>query len=204
VAQRLTVGEAAATYVAAMRNVLPGGPGVCATCHTFIDERYAMCGPCATEEQWLDAVVPITYSVHHEQMHTVLRRYKDGTPSEQRFMKARLAAILWRFLERHEACVAATARVQGFDFVTTVPSSTAGRDEVSNFRTLVGWCEPVETRLERLLKPTGRVTGREFHPERYLPTRELSGEDVLLLDDTWVRGGHAQSAVHVLKASCSS
>jgi predicted amidophosphoribosyltransferase len=200
VAQRLTVEEAAATYAAAMRNVLPLGPGACEICHTFIDpECYTRCLRCARDVQYLDAVVPITYSLHYEQMHTVLRGYKDGPLRDQTFMMARLAAILWRFLELHESCVAGAAGVEGFDVVATVPSSTSQRDQVSNLRTLAGWCAPISDRLERLLEPTGDVVGRSFSTSRYRAVRPLVGERVLLLDDTWTAGGHAQSAGFTLK-----
>ena len=52
----------------------------------------------------LDAVVPITYSEHLGQMHTALRRYKDGYAQNQQYATPRLAAILWLFTERHERC----------------------------------------------------------------------------------------------------
>ena len=124
---------------------------------------------------------------------------KDGPLRDQTFMMARLAAILWRFLELHESCVARAAGVEGFDVVATVPSSTSQRDQVSNLRTLAGWCAPISDRLERLLEPTGDVVGRSFSTSRYRAVRPLVGERVLLLDDTWTAGGHAQSAGFTLK-----
>ena len=45
--------------------------------------------------------------------------------------------------------------------------------------------------------------GRSKHT-RYRDTRKLDGETVLLLDDTWTAGGHAQSAAHTLLAAGAS
>jgi len=198
---QLTVAEAAATYQHAMRNVLPAGPGVCAICKTFIRQGFRACIPCERQPEVLDAVVPITYSEHFGQIHDALRGYKDGVREVKSYAQPRLAAILWRFLELHEACVAGAAgATSGFDVVATVPSSTRARDKASSLWRIAGWCRPVNDRLERLLVPTDQVqAGRAFGPTRYALTRELSGEDVLLIDDTWTSGGHAQSAAHVLK-----
>ncbi len=201
----LTVGEAAATYEKAMRNVLPAGPGICVVCHTFIDREYSRCYRCGNQPSELDAVVPITYSEHLSQMHTVLRQYKDAAaPKARAYMMTRLAAILWRFLEAHESHVAVAAEAQKghFDVVVTVPSSTPERDEQrSMLRWIVGeGCGPTSERYERVLRATGKtVPGRAFDPIRYTATESLDGLDVLLVDDTWAAGGHAQSAGFTLK-----
>jgi predicted amidophosphoribosyltransferase len=198
---RLTVIEAAATYQPAMRNVLPPGPGVCAICKTFIGESFSVCIPCRDQPNVLDAVVPITYSEHLGSIHNALRGYKNGLPDVRDYLRPRVAAILWRFLELHEPCVArAAGAASGFDMVTTVPSSARARDRRNSLRTIAGWCKPIKDRLERVLEPTDQVPGgRAFDPSRYAATRRLSGEDVLLIDDTWTSGGHGQSAAQALK-----
>jgi predicted amidophosphoribosyltransferase len=150
----------------------------------------------------LDAVVPITYSEHLGQMHLALRNYKDaGSAAIRRHDAIRLAAILWRFLRDHESCVARAVGVDGFDLVTIVPSSRPERDKHSAFAELTSWIEPIKSRLRRTLEPTGKVEGREFDSNRYRSIADLSGESVLLLDDTWTTGGHAQSAARVLNTA---
>lgn len=183
-----------------MRNVLPAGPDVCATCHTFTGSTFDTCYPCGHQPDHIDAMVPITYSEHLGQMHTALRNYKDSPPPAQEYALPRLAAILWRFSAAHEACVAAATGVDGFDLVTAVPSSTPERDERrSNLRTMVGWCEPLKDRYRRVLRSTGDAPeGRAYDPARYEASERLDGSAVLLIDDTWVSGGHAQSAAHSL------
>jgi predicted amidophosphoribosyltransferase len=193
------VDEASQAYERAMRNIVAVGPGICPVCRTFIDPGYQRCYPCARQPDNLAAVVPITYSENLGQMHTALRNYKDGKSSNiRRNAAVRLAAILWRFLREHEVCVAGAAGLDDFDVVTIVPSSSPQRDKHSPFRELTGWVKPIESRMQRLLGPTGRVEGREFDADRFTAVRELSDESILLLDDTWTTGGHARSASHAL------
>jgi orotate phosphoribosyltransferase len=46
---------------------------------------------------------------------------------------------------------------------------------------------------------------RDFDPQRFRAEERLSGESVLLLDDTWTTGSSARSASHVLlEAGASS
>lgn len=45
------------------------------------------------------------------------------------------------------------------------------------------------------------MEGRDFATNRFKPTVDLSGSSVLLLDDTWATGGHAQSAAYALTAA---
>jgi predicted amidophosphoribosyltransferase len=200
----LTVDEAAASYASAMRNVLPAGVFVtCGICRTFIDPIYTVCLKCDQQPNELDAVVPISFSEHLGQLHLALRRYKDGLPQERNYAMPRLAGILWKFLDIHESCVAAAANVATFDLVTTVPSSTPENDERrSNPRTIVSWCRPVAPQYERVLIATGDgVEGRAYDRRRYRATTVLDGADVLLLDDTWTTGGHAQSSAAALRAA---
>lgn len=198
----LGVDEASQAYERAMRNIAVAGPGICRVCWAFIDPDYETRFKCGHRPDCLDAMVPITYSEHLGQMHLALRNYKDAnSPAIRRHDVIRLAAILWRFLRDHEPCVAGAAGVGGFDLVTIVPSSKPERDRHSAFAELTGWIEPIKERLQRTLEPTGEVEGREFDPNRYRAITDLSGRSVLLLDDTWTAGGHAQSAAHALTAA---
>lgn len=193
------VDEASEAYERAMRNIAPPGPGICATCWAFIDPSFPTCYRCGHQPASLDVVVPISYSEHQGQLHTALRNYKDGASAGiRRNAAVRLAAILWRFLREHEACVARAAGVEKFDLVTVVPSSDPDRDARPAFRKLTGWIRPIKPRLQRTLEPTGEVEGREFDANRFRTTSDVSGKSMLLLDDTWATGGHAQSASQAL------
>lgn len=198
---RPSVKEASETYERAMRNVASLGLGVCPVCRTLIKSSFRDCVACHNQpENYIDLVVPITYSENLGQMHQVLRGYKDGMPGPQKFMTVRLAAILWRFLEAHEPCIVRQAGVD-FDLATTVPSSTPqGDDERTNLRRAVTLAQPITARFERILVATGDVSdGRHFDVARYRCDRVLTGQNILLIDDTWTTGGHAQSAAYALK-----
>lgn len=192
----LTVVEASVAYQQAMRNIPRGRPDLCGICHTFTDPSYGdTCYPCRQQPNSFSLIAPISYSEHGGQLHTALRNYKDGYGQQVRdFAWVRLTAILWRFLNDHEPCLAARAGVPAFELVTTVPSSSPDRDAVSRLRAMVAASGPIKDRYEPLLAATEPRVGREYDPARYEATRTLSGESVLVVDDTWTTGGHAQSA----------
>jgi predicted amidophosphoribosyltransferase len=138
----------------------------------------------------IDAMVPITYSIDGEQMHHELRHYKDSASVgvQQRMMRG-LAAVLWRFLDEHELCIAEASGRHGlFDLVVTVPSKTTARDDQrGNLREIVGQlCQHTAGRYRRALRAANAPdTGREFDPNRYRAAMPVDGADVLLIDDTW-------------------
>ena len=198
-----TVAELTAGYGNFMLGPRPG-PEVCGTCFNFTT-GYERCYACAHGLPWLDALAPISYSVAREQLHHTLASYKRLEGEIARRFTVELAAVLWRFLAHHEACVAAAVGVPGFDLVTTVPSSDRARDEHHPLRTIVGeLVGPTRERHERLLLRTeASVPARGFHREKYESIRPLAGEPILLIDDTWTTGANAQSAAAALKAAGS-
>ena len=203
---RVTVEEASGFYYGAMHNTLPAGPGVCSACRTFTDPGYDRCYRCFQHTETLDVIVPITYSVDLGQMHKALRGYKDGYGhAEVTRARTGLAAILWRFLDLHEECIALSAGVDQFEIVTTVPSTTPARDEKNALRLIAGWCEPISSRLERVLVPTGNAPSTHtIAYDRYEAIGDFGGANVLLVDDTWTTGAHARSAGFTLKEAGAS
>jgi predicted amidophosphoribosyltransferase len=196
-----SVGELSALY----ENVLLGprrGPDVCGTCFNFT-AGYGRCWACAHGEARLDAVAPISYSVAHEQLHHALASYKRLDGDVARRLQAILAAILWRFLQDHEACVANAAGTERFDLVTTVPSSDPIRDEHHPLRTIVGeLVGPTRERHRRLLqRSAAQIRERAFSEAKFEATASLAHQSILLIDDTWTTGASAQSAAAALKAA---
>jgi hypothetical protein len=128
-------------------------------------------------------------------------RLPDWT-SARRF-RLDLAAVLWRFLDRHEQCLARRAGVRAFTVVMTVPSGDAGRDARHPLPDVVGeLVGHTRDRYERLLDPAGiAIEARATDPRRYVATRGLESENVLLIDDTWTTGANAESGAAVLKAA---
>jgi predicted amidophosphoribosyltransferase len=195
-----TVGELSDPYANFMLNPLPPGtPNVCRVCTTFT-QGYDTCYRCGFDVQYLDTVLPISYSVHYGQLHTALAGYKRSMSRAARRFQLQLAAVLWRFLARHEGCLANTVGVDSFGLVTTVPSGNTNRDATHPLRHVVGeLVEPMRGRYDTVLRRSRTdVHGRSLDTAKYEPTRPLDGEDVLLVDDTWTTGGSAQSAAAAL------
>jgi hypothetical protein len=176
------------------------GPDVCQVCFTFT-KGYERCYACAHAESSLEAVAPISYSIAREQLHHALASYKRLTGEVARRLTAELGAVLWRYLARHEHCVATAAGVGTFELVTTVPSGDRDHDRHHPLRTVVGeLVGPTRARYEWLLeRSTTEVAPRAFDPEKFQTRRELNGETMLLIDDTWTTGASAQSAAASLK-----
>jgi adenine/guanine phosphoribosyltransferase-like PRPP-binding protein len=62
--------------------------------------------------------------------------------------------------------------------------------------------EPTADRFERLLERSASAAeDHEYSAEKFKARRDLDGEPVLLIDDTWTRGANAQSAAAALKAA---
>jgi predicted amidophosphoribosyltransferase len=176
------------------------GPGVCRTCLTFTD-GYSECYACANHPRWLDAIAPISYSVAHEQLHHALLSYKRLPGEAGRRLQIELAAVLWRFLETHERCLALEAGVREFDLVTTVPSTSAEPDDEHPLARIVSsLCGPTRERYEAVLARSPAPTREhDFDAEKFQATRMLPRPAVLLVDDTWTTGASAQSAAAALK-----
>ena len=196
-----TVRDLTALYENFMLSPRPG-PGVCGTCFNLTD-GYERCYSCAHQPSVVDAVAPISYSVAHEQLHHALASYKRLDGDVARRLGIQLAAVLWRFLEEHERCIASTTGVESFPVVATVPSAHRDRDDQHPLRWIVAdVAGPTRGRHERLLQRSdARVDPRAFDPDKYVATRALNGEPVLLIDDTWTTGANAQSSAAALRAA---
>ncbi len=194
-----TVAELTALY----GNFLLGprhGPGVCRECLNLTD-GYDRCYACTRLEPWLDAMSAISYSIAHEQLHHALAGYKRSPAEVADRFAIELAAVLWRHLAGHEACLARAAHTDAFELVTAVPSSTRERDPSHPLRRIVGELTGVTRgRYVRLLRRSRTaVQPRAFSAAKYETTRELGGRSILLIDDTWTTGANAQSAAAALK-----
>lgn len=176
------------------------GKGICRRCFTFVDAGYSTCYPCRQMNQMLEAYVPVSYSIAHGQLHRALAGYKRAGGRTARRLQLGLAAVLWRFLVEHEACLATAAGVPAFDLVTTVPSGDRQRDAVHPLPEIVGnLMAPTRNRYERVLaRSTKSVPERVFDREKCVASRRLDDACVLLIDDTWTTGASAQSAAAAL------
>ncbi|MFK0171069.1 hypothetical protein ACIQU5_19925 [Streptomyces sp. NPDC090306] len=201
-----TVVELAARYANFLVHPLLPGPGVCQVCRGTARTGFPTCLQCKQTRDVLnegvaDVVVPLSLALKGEQYANELWRYKNVVGPQRQYFRTGLAAVLWRFLALHEACVAQHCAVPGFDTVTTVPS-TGGRGDHPLRDMVAGLVDVTRDRHRDLLTPTpgARDLGRTASSERYTSSA-LWGENVLLVDDTWTTGNHAQSASAALKAA---
>ncbi|MFI6587643.1 hypothetical protein [Embleya sp. NPDC050493] len=201
-----TVAELSARYANFLVHPLVPGPAVCRVCKGPAKPEYSTCWPCHEARRILeagvaDAVIPVSLALKREQYANELWRYKNTAGPQQEYFRTGLAAVLWRFLERHERCIAEHCSVPGLTTVTVVPT-TSGRVD-HPLRTIVASTVGVtRDRYRDLLTATPNATelGRTASSSRYTSS-PVRGENVLLIDDTWTTGHHAQSAASALKAA---
>ncbi|HZU79278.1 MAG TPA: hypothetical protein VE991_05135 [Acidimicrobiales bacterium] len=133
-----------------------------------------------------------------DDVHRLLRLYKDGPVSERRArFTAVLATALRSFVARHEACI--RRAVGPVDAVAIVPSSRPGaltRDHR---------CHPLASVVQDVAIVAGAdvvTLARGTEPAAHLRASrrafaadgELGGRRVLMTEDTWVTGARARSA----------
>ncbi|MDQ2896915.1 MAG: hypothetical protein M3Y09_14925 [Actinomycetota bacterium] len=174
------------------------GPAVCEVCFDLTGGP-PRCHHCARPDPCIATVAPISYSVAHEQLHHALAGYKRPPADVAQRFQLELAAVLWRHLQRHEACLARAAGVARFPLITTVPSSHPERDRIHPLHRIAGeLCGVTRRRHRRLLTRTDTpVTPRSERADKF-EAEPLDGEPVLLLDDTWTTGANARSAAAAL------
>lgn len=206
-----SVREVSDAYLNHLVRILPATRGVCRTCWSVAEPPYDRCYPCAAHLRsateagvtLADVVAPIALAVKGEQLAHELWHYKNApNPRTRRLLTWQLAAVLWRFLAEHEACVASAAGISRFDAVTTVPSS-AGRTGAHPLTTMVGrLVHLTRPRYVDLLTPNPAASpDRVLRFDRFTVSGSVRDAAVLLVDDTWTTGAHVQSAATALKAA---
>ena len=203
-----TVTQLTDRYANFLLPVLSRGDGVCEVCGTAVSGGWRCCYQCNAAAKKLgvgavaDTVDFVALAVKDEQLAYELWKYKERPSPAQVEIALRLAALLWRWLAAHEACLGRDAACDGFSIATTVPSGTgrAGEHPVEHMVSTV--IRSTRTRYRPLLRSAGQgaPVGRVFDAARWI-AEPLSGESVLLVDDTWTTGSHAQSAAAALKAA---
>lgn len=199
-----TVAEVTARYENFLLPVLAPRDGVCGTCKRSILSGWTLCYQCNEHlrlPRKANVVVPIALAVKGEQWTHELSSYKNSPRDSVRAaLGTGVGAVLWRWLENHETCIAECADVEEFPIVAAVPS-TRGREPHPLSLILTHTVKPTADRYADLLRPNPNYPSgsRDARADRYLVGERLSGEPVLLIDDQWTSGGHAQSAACALK-----
>jgi hypothetical protein len=182
--------------------VPPRGAGICVICHNAPKTGYPYCSSCFRTMRQVAAplmlVVPISLYRVGEQLHTVLRGYKDSPDERVRDRHLmQVAATLHRFLRDHGPCIEGTAG-QAWDKITVVPS-TEGRDEHPLERAIM-LGRSAGAQYRSLLEPERpeRIQHGQASNLGFRVSGEVDGVRVLLVDDTFTTGATLQSAASTL------
>lgn len=180
---------------------LRGTDGICPICFTFTN-GYPTCVQCRNSNSVItSAVLPVTYSIHMGQVHEALYQYKrSSSVAVRNKFRDDVAAIIYRFLDRHESCLAAEAGVDCFEAVTIVPSSSSAASSSHALDHIVGSIIPAtrDRYVSALSRTSEVIPKRTFSDKMFTATADVAGKAVLLIDDTWTSGASAQSAANAL------
>lgn len=136
----------------------------------------------------------ISYGWDRSQSATVMYGYKDAVPNRQ--AQRLVKVLLFYALHEHLRC----AEEPGFGAPDTWAVVPSLRDR-GHPQVLHAMVESLLTTMPEasLSKSDDVKDPRSFRPENFSAAEQLSGQHVLLIDDTWAGGGHAESATAALK-----
>lgn len=181
--------------------VLSIGCVFCRTCRGAAQDGFARCYQCDLASSQVggllaDAVAPIGYAVRGGRLAGDLWRYKSDRP-EAAAAGARLREMLVAFLRDHGGAVWRAAGMDAGPSAVAVVPSGQGRPGEHPLADMVRGC--VGLPPVRLSIAPAAVHVRGVTVDWLLADGPVAGADVLVVDDTWVSGGSAQSAAATLK-----
>jgi hypothetical protein len=186
-------------YHRAMRTKWAARPVACRVCHGPVAAGFSLCYQCEQHQSaagglLADAVMPIAYAVKGSKFAADLWRYKEGDANAGE----RLRAVLGEFLRDHGPCAWRAAGMAAPPGKVAVVPSGQGRPGPHPLALLVASCVempavPLSVRVPDV--PRGRAMGLGW----LRVGGPVTGESVLIVEDTWVSGGSAQSVAVALK-----
>ena len=189
------------------------GPTVCRVCRGPVRPGSAHCWCCrkicldlAISPDCVPPILPMALYRSGDRWNAVLRRYKDApVGAARRYYADILRLRIEQYLSLHRPCL--VRETNGFDAYCVVPSSQVGR--------VVDAPHPLEAVLGRVqtLGPLGvvRLSAGEKEIAGHLKPNKtafvprdvvnVTGARILVVDDSWVTGARALSAVATLGAA---
>jgi hypothetical protein len=182
-------------------------PATCAICAREVDAGHQLRAKCRAHRSRYevpgnpgfpspltsDLVVPLTYAVQGYQAYTDMYKYKDSVSFEA--AQRRLALLAAVFVVAHQSCI---DRFTGHPVtcLAVVPSLTGrpGQHPLEKFAPLFPQNWHRIQLCAALNLPSDGNQRREPIPAFYQCNYDLTGHHVVLIDDTWVTGGHTQGA----------
>lgn len=195
-----------------MRRVVSGylfgtqqGSDFCEVCRTPVESGNRLCVAChktrkasiAQDFKLADHVYPIVYANHNSQSMLLMHGYKENfnpelEPSE---LYLNIILLIITTLGLHIDCIQNPIQT-----ITYVPSSK-GRESHPLRRVAKFLCDEFNFKfVEAKYVPTIPSESRELNPNQYelISTPGTLGH-ILILEDTWTTGAHAQSLAAKLK-----
>lgn len=193
----------AGAYPAILRSTVHVPGQSCSVCRCPVN-GYDACYPCAVDHArsgvpLADRAAFIVYAMATEQSGHMMRSYKARTPARQN--RLALTALLILTVAHHLRCPERLggAPLTGWAFVPSLSARIGPHP-------LEAVCEPamglyggnLHRRID--LQPGDQGNPRQVSAAHFIVGTPVSSADhLLLVDDTWTRGGHAQSAAAALK-----
>jgi hypothetical protein len=171
-------------------------------CCTPVD-GYERCYRCSRDDRTAgvaDLVAPLTYGVERTQSGILLRHYKDDVSAEARTQHGHLIRrLLYVGIMKHQKCIEKQVGMSAAMRVT-VPS-LKHRPGVHPFTALAQGMHAVDDSRLALRPAAGALNNRVVSANQFeiVPKRSLSGQHILILDDTWTTGSNTQSAALTLR-----
>ena len=179
---------------------------VCETCTAPIAYPYTLCYQC-NQHQYAGVplatvVAPLTYALKNTQAMTDVYRYKDESlpPSVRNASLSRLGRLMYESMSRHLGCFRELSDAPLV--IASVPSTSLQRKGSHPFDDIKSMFGDgfTHARVDYVGAGGARNDRRRLQPELFaVDDSEVRGAHVLLLDDSWVSGGHAQSVAAALR-----
>ena len=150
-----------------------------------------------------DLIVPCTIAVSPSPWYTALLRYKEAGGWSAK--APALAVALWAWMESHWDRVSAALGGEP-TLVLVVPSTR--RPMPTSLHRLVTGQPKLQTRLRQDVVafvednvPNDWAKHERLIPEAFVVSRSVSGERILVIEDTWVAGAMALSTAIALRSA---
>jgi hypothetical protein len=170
----------------------------CLVCTTPIDSGTTRCRPCTEHVESgipiADQVGSLIYAPYGEQSYHLVKNYKADAPGPN--LQDKMASLLAVGLRGHTPCAMALAGAAAAAWAVVPSLKQPDRPQ------------PLRLLVERMAKNPGiRMRAGELvgDPRGLVPAHFIVEPDqdvpnfVILIEDSWVSGGHAQSAAAALK-----
>lgn len=175
------------------------GPDICSTCRSWRPDGQTECDNCAENSAVLGTsapVIPISLYRKPSPLRDWLTYYKPNDDVHHPEYAVVLATILSRWADAHASALSDWC--EGYDTICVVPSAT--RSPPHPLERVIDDYVPflANQRRNLLLRGEGVLGHRSPSLSGYVPTAELSGMRVLLIDDVYTTGARSQSAAYAL------